>query len=72
MSYARSTFAVRVAVAFGVACLLVVATVTTSRAETRRVVVRVYETGTGDLAVRTAAIQTAASIVDLAGIPVEW
>jgi hypothetical protein len=52
--------------------VLVLATATTSHAETRRVVVRVYETGIGDVALRTTAIQTAASIVELAGIPVEW
>ena len=45
---------------------------TTGTAETRRVVVRVYETGIGDLPMRTAAIQTASSIVEMAGIGVEW
>ncbi len=72
MSYARSSIAVRVATAVAFTLLLVLATATTGRAETRRVVVRVYETGTGDLAMRTAAIQTAASNVELAGILVEW
>jgi len=72
MSYARSSIAVRVATAIGFTLLLVLATATTGRAETRRVVVRVYETGTGDLAMRTTAIQTAAAIVELAGITVEW
>jgi hypothetical protein len=47
-------------------------TATTVSAETRRVVVRVYETAIGDVALRTAAIQTAASIVEMAGIVVEW
>jgi hypothetical protein len=72
MSYARSSIAVRVATAIGFTLALVFAAATAGRAETRRVVVRVYETGTGDLAMRTAAIQTAASIVELAGIVVEW
>jgi len=36
------------------------------------VVVRVYETGIGDVALRTAAIRTAASIVEMAGVSVEW
>ena len=72
MSYARSTIAGRVVTAIGFAFLLIGATATAGHAETRRVVVRVYETGTGDPALRTAAIQTAASIVELAGIIVEW
>lgn len=72
MTYAGSSIAVRVATAIGVALVLVVALASTSRAETRRVVVRVYETGPGDLALRTAAIQTAASIIELAGVTVEW
>jgi hypothetical protein len=71
MSYARSTIVGRVVTAISFVFVLIAAA-TTSRAETRRVVVRVYETGTGDLALRTAAIQTAASIVDLTGILVEW
>ena len=47
-------------------------TAATGSAETRRVVVRVYETGIGDVAFRTAAIRTAASIVEMAGVFVEW
>ena len=35
-------------------------------------VVRVYETGISDLSMRTAAIQTASSIVETAGVAIEW
>jgi hypothetical protein len=69
--YARSSIAAHVG-AIAAALALVVLTASTGSAETRRVVVRVYETGPGDLAMRTAAIQTASSIVELAGIVVEW
>jgi hypothetical protein len=69
MSYARSSILFLVGPAVAVALLM---TVSTASAETNRVVVRVYETAVGDLALRTAAIQTAAEIVKAAGIMVEW
>jgi hypothetical protein len=72
MSYARSSIAVRVSTAIVAVLAMFSLTAPTGSAETRRVVVRVYETGTGDLALRTAAIHTASSIVELAGIIVEW
>jgi hypothetical protein len=72
MSYARSSIAVRVSTAIVAVLAMFSLTATTGSAETRRVVVRVYETGTGDLALRTAAIHTASSIVELAGVIVEW
>lgn len=72
MSYARSSIAAQVGKAVALALAVMALTASTGSAETRRVVVRVYETGVGDLALRTAAIQTAASIVELAGIVVEW
>lgn len=52
--------------------LLVISAATNSSGETHRVVVRVYETGIGDPSLRTAAIDTASAIVEMAGISVEW
>ena len=72
MTYARSSIAVRVSTAIAIVFAMAALTATSSSAETRRVVVRVYETGIGDVALRTAAIQTAASIVEMAGVFVEW
>ena len=72
MSYASSSIAVRVSTVIAAALAMFSLTATNGSAETRRVVVRVYETGIGDLAQRTAAIHTASSIVELAGIIVEW
>ena len=72
MTYAGSSIAVRVSTAIVIGFAMVSLTATTGSAETRRVVVRVYETGIGDLALRTAAIRTAASIVEMAGVFVEW
>ncbi len=72
MKYARASIAVRVSTAITITFAMAFLTATTGSAETRRVVVRVYETGIGDVALRTAAIQTAASIVEKAGIFVEW
>ena len=72
MTYAGSSIAVRVSTAITIGFAMVSLTATTGSAETRRVVVRVYETGIGDLALRTAAIRTAASIVEMAGVFVEW
>jgi len=72
MTYAGSSIAVRVSTAITIGFAMVSLTVTTVSAETRRVVVRVYETGIGDVALRTAAIRTAASIVEMAGVSVEW
>jgi hypothetical protein len=43
-----------------------------STAETRRLVVRVYDTGISVPSMRTAAIETASTIVEMAGISVEW
>jgi hypothetical protein len=72
MTYAGSSIAVRVSTAIAILFAMAALTATPSSAETRRVVVRVYETGIGDVALRTAAIQTAASIVEMAGVFVEW
>ena len=72
MMHARVSTAVRVSTAMTIAFAIAILTGSTGSAERRRVVVRVYDTGVGDLALRTTAIQTASSIVDLAGIPVEW
>ena len=78
MTYAGSSIAVRVSTAIAIVFAMASLTATSSSAETRRVVVRVYETGigdvgdVGDVALRTAAIQTAASIVEMAGVSVEW
>ncbi len=72
MTYAGSSIAVRVSTAITIGFAMVSLTATTVSAETRRVVVRVYETGIGDVALRTAAIRTAASIVEMAGVFVEW
>jgi len=72
MTYAGSSIAVRVSTAIVIGFAMVSLTAATGSAETRRVVVRVYETGIGDVALRTAAIRTAASIVEMAGVFVEW
>lgn len=72
MTYAGSSIAVRVSTAITIGFAMVSLTATRGSAETRRVVVRVYETGIGDVALRTAAIRTAASIVEMAGVFVEW
>ena len=72
MIYARPSIAVRVSTAITVAVAIALLTASTGSAETARVVVRVYETGIGDAALRTAAIHTASSIVELAGVLVEW
>ena len=72
MTYATASIAVRVSTAITVAFAMAFLTASTGSAETRRVVIRVYETGIGDVALRTAAIRTAASIVELAGVDVEW
>ena len=71
MLCAKLSIAVRAGQAIAFAILLIVSAAT-ARAETHRIVVRVYETGMGDLAMRTAAIRAASSIVELAGISVEW
>jgi hypothetical protein len=72
MTYATASIAVRVSTAITVGFAMAFLTASTGSAETRRVVIRVYETGIGDVALRTAAIRTAASIVELAGVDVEW
>jgi hypothetical protein len=72
MTYASSSIAVRVSTAITIGFAMVSLTATPGSAETRRVVVRVYETGIGDVALRTTAIRTAASIVEMAGVFVEW
>ena len=70
MTYATASIAVRVSTAITVGFAMAFLTASTGSAETRRVVIRVYETGIGDVALRTAAIRTAASIVELAGVDV--
>ena len=72
MSYARAAIVVRVSTAIIVTFAMLSLAVITGQAETWRVVVRVYDTGIGDVALRTAAIRTASSIVELAGVSVEW
>ena len=72
MSYAGPSIAGRVCLAISLALVLLCSTATTGSAETHRTVVRVYETGIGDIALRTAAIGRAAAIVEAAGISVEW
>ena len=72
MTYAGSSIAAQVSTAITIGFAMVSLTATTGSAETRRVVVRVYETGIGDLARRTAAIQTASSIIERAGVLIEW
>lgn len=72
MSYAVPPIAGRVCLSILLVLLLLGSTATTGSAETFRTVVRVYETGIGDMALRTAAIAKAAAIVEAAGISVEW
>lgn len=72
MTCARSSIVVRVGTAIAFAVGLFALMPSTGTAETRRLVVRVYDTGISDPSTRTAAIETASAIVELAGIPVEW
>jgi hypothetical protein len=72
MSYAMSSIVVRLSTAITVVFATLFSTAITGKAETRRVVVRVYETAIGDVSLRTAAIETASFIVERAGIAVEW
>jgi hypothetical protein len=72
MSYAWLAIAARTGWSIAFAMLMIVMSAAASGAETHRVVVRVYETSIGDRLTRTAAIRTASSIVELAGISVEW
>lgn len=67
-----SQISVRFAPAAALVLAILASTATDSSAETRRVVVRVYETGIGDLSLRTAALQTASQILERAGIAAEW
>ena len=71
LSYARAPLAVRVSTAVAITAAILCGTAAV-RAESRRVVVRVYETGAGDPAIRGAAIRTAEAILDATGIAVEW
>ena len=72
MTCARSSIVVRTGTAIALAVGLLGSMPSVSTAETRRLVVRVYDTGLGDPSMRTAAIETASTIVQLAGITVEW
>src|SRR5262245_9348487 len=72
MTCASPSLAVRVSTAITVAFAMAFLFASTGSAETRRVVVRVYETRIGDVALRTAAIQTASSIIERAGVLIEW
>jgi hypothetical protein len=58
--------------AAALALLMILSAAATGRADTHRVVVRVYDTGVDDPALRSAAIHTASTIVRQAGIDVEW
>jgi hypothetical protein len=71
MSCARSAIA-RLCTAVAITLALIVLTASAGSAETRRIVVRVYETGAGDPTTRATAIKTASDIVALAGVAVEW
>ena len=72
MTCARSSIVVRAGTAIAFAVGLLGSMPSVSTAETRRLVVRVYETGISDPSMRTAAIETASTIVERAGIAVEW
>jgi hypothetical protein len=72
MTRARSSIVVRAGTAIAFAVGLLGSMPSISTAETRRLVVRVYETGISDPSIRTAAIETASTIVARAGIAVEW
>ena len=72
MTCARSSIVVRAGTAIAFAVGLLGSMPSISTAETRRLVVRVYDTGISDPSMRTAAIETASTIVEMAGISVEW
>ena len=72
MTCARSSIVVRTGTAIAFAVGLLGSMPSISAAETRRLVVRVYETGISDPSMRTAAIETASTIIERAGIAVEW
>ena len=72
MTCARSSIVVRAGTAIAFAVGLLGSMPSISTAETRRLVVRVYDTGISDPSMRTAAIETASTIVEMAGIAVEW
>jgi hypothetical protein len=72
MTCARSSIVVRAGTAIAFAVGLLGSTPSISTAEPRRLVVRLYETGISDPSIRTAAIETASTIVERAGIAVEW
>lgn len=72
MTCARSAILVRAGTAIAFAVGLLGSMPSISTAETPRLVVRVYETGISDPSMRTAAIKTASTIVERAGIAVEW
>jgi hypothetical protein len=72
MTCARSSIVVRAGTAIAFAVGLFGSLPSISTAETRRLVVRVYDTGLRDPSIRTAAIERASTIVETAGISVEW
>lgn len=72
MTCARSSIVVRAGTAIAFAVGLFGSLPSISTAETRRLVVRVYDTGLRDPSLRTAAIERASTIVETAGISVEW
>jgi hypothetical protein len=63
---------IRIGPAAALSALMIVAASATSRAESPRVDVRIYDTGNSTPERRAAAIRTAAAIVAEAGIAVEW
>jgi len=67
-----SQISVRTATAVTLTVLAVFAAAVVVRADDARVVVRIYDTGTGASAMRAAAIRTASAIVEEAGIAVDW
>ena len=63
---------IRIGPAAALSALMIVAASATSRAESPRVDVRIYDTGNSTPERRAAAIRTASAIVAEAGIAVEW
>jgi hypothetical protein len=69
---AMSHTSAHIAAAVTLAVLTVFAATADVGADEPRVVVRLYDTGAGDSAMRAAAIRTAAAIVAEAGIDLDW
>lgn len=63
---------VRSLAAVALPLVLAIMAVATATADTRRILVRVYDTGTVDAGARAEAIRTAAAIIGHAGVDVEW